>query len=129
MDVAFPCATQNELSRDDAKTLLTNGVRSMAEEVNMPTELDGVNVFRDAEILFWTSQSGQCRWCRRFRSETSQNALRLSWNHEEGDSRLQGIHDKCVNYGKVGDHVNYVTGANLAGFVKVADAMLTYGVI
>ncbi len=133
-DLAFPCATQNEIDADDAKTLLDNGVQGVFEGANMPTVLDGVYAFLDAKILYAPSKAANAGGVAVSGLEQSQNALRISWSREEVDSRLKGImkniHNTCVEYGeeKAG-FVNYVNGANIGGFVKVADAMLSYGAV
>ncbi len=133
-DVAFPCATQNELSVEDAKTLLANGVKVVCEGANMPTDLDAMHAFRQAKILFGPAKAANAGGVAVSGLEQSQNALRLSWSRDEVDSRLKGImndiHAKSVKYGDDGKgYVDYVKGANLAGFIKVADAMLGYGVV
>jgi glutamate dehydrogenase (NADP+) len=133
-DVALPCATQNEISLEDARTLLDNGVLAVCEGANMPTMLDGVHAFLDAKILFGPAKAANAGGVAVSGLEQSQNALRLSWSHEEVDGRLQTImieiHEKCVAYGAESEeYVNYVRGANIAGFVKVADAMLAYGAV
>ncbi len=132
-DLAFPCATQNEIDAADAKTLIGNGVTAVAEGANMPTELAGVHAFLDARVLFAPAKAANAGGVAVSGLEQSQNSLRISWSAEEVDSRLRGImrsiHDQCVKYGREGDFVNYVKGANLGGFVKVADAMLAYGAV
>lgn len=133
-DLAFPSATQNEISGTDAKLLVGNGVTAVAEGANMPTNLDGIHVFRNAKILFGPAKATNAGGVAVSGLEQSQNALRISWTHEEVDAKLvaimQGIHDSCVRYGDDGNgQVDYVNGANLAGFVKVADAMLAYGAV
>ncbi len=133
-DVAFPCATQNELNLEEAKTLLANGVKVVGEGANMPTELEGVHAFRAAKILFGPAKAANAGGVAVSGLEQSQNSLRLSWSHEEVDNRLKSImrdiHASCVREGKgSGDYVDYVKGANLAGFIKVADAMLAYGIV
>ncbi|NND98573.1 MAG: NADP-specific glutamate dehydrogenase [Pirellulaceae bacterium] len=131
--LAFPCATQNELNGDEAKVLINNGVETVCEGANMPTELAGVHAFLDAKVLFGPAKAANAGGVAVSGLEQSQNALRLSWGREEVDSRLQtimkDIHNKCVINGHSDDYVNYVDGANLAGFIKVADAMLAYGVV
>ena len=132
--LAVPCATQNELQEADARTLVKNGVLAVAEGANMPTDLQGVHVFRAAGTLFAPGKAANAGGVAVSGLEQSQNALRLSWSREEVDERLQDImrkiHAKCVQFGTREDgSVNYVTGANIAGFVKVADAMLAYGVM
>jgi glutamate dehydrogenase (NADP+) len=134
VDVAMPCATQNEINADEASTLLGNGVKSVCEGANMPTELEGAHAFRDAKILYGPSKAANAGGVAVSGLEQSQNALRLSWSHDEVDSRLKmimkDIHEKCVSHGTQRDgHVDYVAGANIAGFVKVADAMLAYGAV
>jgi glutamate dehydrogenase (NADP+) len=132
-DAAFPCATQNELHGDDAKQLLKNGVRVVAEGANMPSTLEAVHAFREAKILYAPSKASNAGGVAVSGLEQSQNAIRVSWSREEVDSRLQDImkriHEQCVTYGDQDDHVCYVTGANVGGFVKVADALLQYGVV
>ncbi len=133
-DVAMPCATQNEISSDDARALLKNGVKSVCEGANMPTELDGAHAFLDAQILYGPSKAANAGGVAVSGLEQSQNALRLSWSRDEVDERLKtimhDIHQKCVAYGNdANGDINYVKGANIAGFVKVADAMLAYGIV
>lgn len=133
-DVALPCATQNEISPDEAQILIDNGVRAVCEGANMPTELEGVHALVNAKVLFGPAKAANAGGVAVSGLEQSQNSLRLSWSREEVDERLQGImndiHDKCIKYGEQSDgFVNYVQGANLAGFVKVADAMLAYGAV
>ncbi|MEM6799593.1 MAG: NADP-specific glutamate dehydrogenase [Planctomycetota bacterium] len=134
-DAAFPSATQNEISSDEAQTLLDNGVQVVAEGANMPTELDGVKRFVDAGILYAPSKAANAGGVAVSGLEQSQNALRISWDRSEVNARLQGImsdiHRQCVAFGKPdGDGpINYVQGANIAGFKKVADAMLAYGAV
>ncbi len=133
VDIALPCATQNEVNLEEAKILISNGVRAVAEGANMPTELDAVHEFRDAGILFGPAKAANAGGVAVSGLEQSQNALRLSWSHEEVDTKLKtimkDIHEKCVRYGTEGDKVDYVDGANLAGFAKIADAMLAYGAV
>ena len=133
VDVAFPCATQNELNLEEAQMLIKGGVKAVAEGANMPTELDAVHAFRDAHVLFAPAKAANAGGVAVSGLEQSQNALRLSWSHEEVDAKLQtimqDIHDKCVTHGTASKHVDYVDGANLAGFVKIAEAMLAYGAV
>ncbi len=132
-DIAMPCATQNELNCAEARALIDNGVRAVVEGANMPTDLDGVHAFLAANVLFGPAKAANAGGVAVSGLEQSQNALRLQWSHQEVDSRLQeimqSIHDQCVRYG-VNDNgsVDYVRGANLGGFKKVADAMLAYGI-
>lgn len=132
VDVALPCATQNELELDDAKTLIKNGVRCVAEGANMPTSLEAVDAFIDAKVLYAPGKASNAGGVAVSGLEMSQNALRLNWPREEVDARLHAImrdiHENCVRYGAQGNEVNYLNGANIAGFVKVADAMLAQGV-
>ena len=133
VDIAMPCATQNEISGDEARALLKNGVLAVCEGANMPTELDGARDFVDAGILYGPAKAANAGGVAVSGLEQSQNALRLSWNAHEVDSRLQtimhDIHETCVRHGSENGHVNYVKGANIGGFLKVADAMLAYGIV
>ena len=134
-DVAFPSATQNEISHEDAKTLLKNNIIAVSEGANMPTILDGVHEFRRAKILYGPAKAANAGGVTVSGLEQSQNALRLSWSRKEVDSKLKGImkniHKQCMAYGNSGndDYIDYVKGANIAGFVKVADSMIAYGIV
>lgn len=133
-DVAFPSATQNEISLEDAKTLLKNGVIAVSEGANMPTTLEGANEFRSARILYGPSKAANAGGVAVSGLEQSQNSLRLSWSREDVNLKLQGImkniHQQCMEHGSEKDsHVDYVKGANVGGFVKVADSMISYGVV
>lgn len=132
-DVALPCATQNELDGDAAKSLVENGCICVAEGANMPSTPDAIEVFHQSKILFSPGKASNAGGVATSGLEMSQNSLRLSWSREEVDEKLHGImvsiHDACVKYGKDGDSIDYVKGANVAGFVKVADAMLAQGVV
>ena len=132
-DIALPCATQNELDADAARTLLSNGCVCVAEGANMPTTLDAVDLFIDAGILFAPGKASNAGVVAVSGLEMSQNAMRLLWTAGEVDSKLhnimQSIHHACVHYGEENGRINYVKGANIAGFVKVADAMLAQGVV
>ncbi|MBC3272171.1 NADP-specific glutamate dehydrogenase [Pseudomonas sp. SWRI81] len=132
-DIALPCATQNELDADAARTLLRNGCVCVAEGANMPTTLAAVDIFIEAGILFAPGKASNAGGVAVSGLEMSQNAMRLLWTAGEVDSKLhaimQSIHHACVHYGEENGHVNYVKGANIAGFVKVADAMLAQGVV
>ncbi|NDV41886.1 NADP-specific glutamate dehydrogenase [Flagellimonas sediminis] len=133
-DIALPCATQNELNGDDAAILIKNGCIAVAEEANMPSTPEAVHAFHDAKILFAPGKASNAGGVATSGLEMSQNSLRISWTREEVDERLKGImagiHDACIQYGQEEDgYCNYVKGANIAGFVKVADAMLAQGVI
>jgi glutamate dehydrogenase (NADP+) len=133
VDLAFPSATQNELTGADARTLVDNGVIAIGEGANMPTEPEGVKVFVDAKICYGLGKAANAGGVAVSGLEMSQNALRLSWTHAQVDAELKkvmrSIHEQCVEYGDMGEWVNYVKGANIAGFVKVADAMLAYGAV
>jgi glutamate dehydrogenase (NADP+) len=133
-DIAMPCATQNELNGDDAKALIANGVKCVAEGANMPSTPEAIEAFAAARILFSPGKASNAGGVSTSGLEMSQNSLRLSWSREEVDQRLHGImksiHASCVKYGAREDGtIDYVKGANLAGFVKVADAMLDQGVM
>ena len=134
VDVALPCATQNELDGQDAEVLVRNGVKCVAEGANMPSTLEAVQVFERAGVLYAPGKASNAGGVATSGLEMSQNAMRLSWTREEVDSRLhvimRGIHEACLRHGRRADgSVSYVDGANVAGFVKVADAMLAQGVI
>ena len=133
VDIALPCATQNELDGEDAATLIQNGVICVAEGANMPSTLDAVEKFIAAKILYAPGKASNAGGVATSGLEMSQNAIRLGWTHGEVDERLhaimKSIHANCVKYGTQADGtINYVDGANIAGFVKVADAMLAQGV-
>jgi glutamate dehydrogenase (NADP+) len=133
-DVALPCATQNELNGDDAAALIKNGCIAVAEGANMPSTPEAIHAFHDAKILFAPGKASNAGGVATSGLEMSQNSLRISWTREEVDERLKGImagiHDSCIQYGnEENGYCNYVKGANIAGFVKVADAMLAQGVI
>ncbi|MBY0486222.1 MAG: NADP-specific glutamate dehydrogenase [Flavobacteriaceae bacterium] len=133
-DVALPCATQNELNEDEAKTLIENGCICVAEGANMPSTPEAVTVFQNAKILFAPGKASNAGGVATSGLEMSQNSLRLSWTSEEVDERLKrimsDIHAACVKYGSdANGYIDYVKGANIAGFVKVADAMLAQGVV
>ena len=132
LDVAMPCATQNELDEADAKALLAKGVKVVAEGANMPSTIGAVEAFLAAKILYSPGKASNAGGVANSRLEMCQNSGRISWTAEEVDNKLKSImkniHDNCVKYGKEADGtVNYVKGANIAGFVKVADAMLAQG--
>ena len=133
-DVALPCATQNELHEEDAKKLVDNGCMLVGEGANMPCTPEAVEVFQKAKILFSPGKASNAGGVATSGLEMSQNSLRYSWTAEEVDNKLHeimnDIHDACVKYGSEKDgHVDYVKGANIAGFVKVADAMLAQGAV
>ena len=132
-DIALPCATQNELDEQDAKTLLANGCFVVAEGANMPSTLGAVEQFIKAGILYAPGKASNAGGVATSGLEMSQNAIRLSWTREEVDQRLfgimQSIHESCLTYGKEGDKVNYLNGENIDGLVKVDDAMLAQGIV
>ena len=132
-DIVLPCATQNELDAEAARTLLANGCVCVAEGANMPTTLEAVDLFIEAGILFAPGKASNAGGVAVSGLEMSQNAMRLLWTAGEVDSKLhnimQSIHHACVHYGEENGRINYVKGANIAGFVKVADAMLAQGVV
>ena len=132
-DVALPCATQNELDENDAKTLLANGVKCVAEGANMPSTLGAVEAFINAKILYAPGKASNAGGVATSGLEMSQNHMHLSWTREEVDARLfdimQNIHENCVENGTENGYTNYVNGANIASFKKVAEAMLAQGVV
>ncbi|MFN8864323.1 MAG: NADP-specific glutamate dehydrogenase [Flavobacteriales bacterium] len=132
-DIALPCATQNELQGEDAKALVASGCICVAEGANMPSTPEAIEVFTQNKLLFSPGKASNAGGVATSGLEMSQNSLRLSWSREEVDQRLHGImksiHEACVKYGKEGEYVNYVRGANIAGFVKVADSMIDQGVV
>lgn len=131
-EVALPCATQNELDGDDAQKLIENGLLAVCEGANMPTTKEAADLFKEEEILHAPGKASNAGGVAVSGLEQSQNAMRISWDREEVDSRLleimQDIHERCVEYGEEDGRVDYVKGANIAGFKKVADAMVAYGV-
>ena len=132
-DIALPCATQNELNGEEAKTLVDNGCACVSEGANMPSTPEAIEVFQAAKILFAPGKASNAGGVATSGLEMSQNSLRLSWTREEVDAKLKtimkDIHKSCVEYGSEGEYIDYVKGANIAGFVKVADAMLDQGVV
>ncbi|MGB2371707.1 MAG: NADP-specific glutamate dehydrogenase [Flavobacteriales bacterium] len=132
-DIALPCATQNELDGDEAKTLIDNGCICVSEGANMPSTPEAIEAFQTAKILFAPGKASNAGGVATSGLEMSQNSIRMNWTREEVDEKLKrimkDIHTSCVTYGTDGDFVDYVKGANIAGFVKVADAMLDQGVV
>ena len=133
-DLAFPCATQNEVSSEDAKTLIQNGCIGISEGANMPSDVGAIDTFLDAKILYGPAKAANAGGVAISGLEMSQNSLRMSWSREDVNNHLGdimlAIHDKCVKYGTDPDgYVNYLRGANIAGFKKVAKALLAYGVV
>lgn len=133
-EVALPCATQNELNHDEAKTLVDNGVMCVAEGANMPTTPEGIETLQKAKVLFAPGKASNAGGVATSGLEMSQNSLRFNWTREEVDSKLHrimnDIHASCVKFGTLDNgYIDYVRGANIAGFVKIADAMLDQGVV
>ena len=132
-DIALPCATQNEINEKDAKILVKNGCKCVSEGANMPSDPGAIDVFVANKILFGPGKAANAGGVAVSGLEMSQNNIRLSWTREEVDQRLhqimKDIHKQCNTYGKGGDYVNYIKGANIGGFIKVADAMIDQGVV
>jgi len=132
-DIAFPSATQNEIDGEDARILVKNGCIAVGEGANMPSTPEAIKVFLQAKILYGPGKAANAGGVATSGLEMSQNSLRLSWSREEVDERLRQImgriHETCARYGKEGDFINYVKGANIGGFVRVADAMLDQGIV
>ena len=132
-DMAFPSATQNEINKEEAKKLVDNGCICVAEGANMPTEPEAIEVFLNAKILYGPGKAANAGGVATSGLEMSQNSLKLAWSREEVDEKLlkimKSIHSSCVKFGTEGNSINYVKGANIAGFVKVADSMIDQGVI
>lgn len=133
-DIALPCATQNEIQEEDAKTLISNGCFMVAEGANMPSTNEAIAVYQNAKILYAPGKASNAGGVATSGLEMTQNSERLPWSSEEVDAKLHqimiNIHATCVKYGTEKDgHINYVKGANLGGFIKVADAMLAQGLV
>jgi len=134
-DIALPCATQNEVDAEDAETLVKNGCTCVAEGANMPTLPEAIEVFQKAKILYGPGKASNAGGVAVSGLEMSQNSLRTSWTREQVDERLQdimeSIHQTCVKFGtsKDGSYVDYVKGANVGGFIKVANSMIEQGVV
>jgi glutamate dehydrogenase (NADP+) len=132
-DLAFPCATQNEINGKDAETLVDNGCVAVAEGANMPIDRAGIQVFRGAKIMLAPSKAANAEGVAVSGFELTRNSLRLSWTRDELEHRLRkimsDIQESCVEYGAERDYVNYKKGANIASFIKVMDAMLACGVV
>ncbi len=132
-DIALPCATQNEINGEEARTLVKNGCICVSEGANMPTTPEGVEVVLEAKILYGPGKAANAGGVAASGLEMTQNSMRISWSREEVDAKLHGImidiHSQCVLHGKDGNFVNYVKGANVAGFIKVANAMMDQGLI
>ncbi len=131
-DLAFPCATQNELDEGDARTLVANGCKAVSEGANMPTTLGGIKILMDNKLLYGPGKAANAGGVAVSGLEMTQNSIRMAWTSEELEKKLHdimvNIHAQCAKYGYTDGYTNYVKGANIAGFIKVADAMLAYGV-
>jgi len=132
-DIALPSATQNEISKEDAEKLIANGCIAVSEGANMPSTPGAIEVFQKAKILYAPGKASNAGGVATSGLEMTQNSMRLNWTREEVDAKLKNImsdiHAQCVRYGKEKDYVNYVKGANIAGFMKVAKAMMSQGII
>ena len=132
-DIGLPCATQNEINKDDANTLVENGCICISEGANMPTEPNAVENFQKNDVLFGPGKASNAGGVAVSGLEMSQNSMRISWSRDEVDNKLNDImkhiHESCENHGSENGSVNYVKGANIAGFIKIADAMLDQGVV
>ena len=133
-DIALPCATQNEINGDEAKALVANGIIAVAEGANMPSTPEAIEIFQNAKILYAPGKASNAGGVSVSGLEMSQNSERLSWTSEDVDNRLKlimkDIHDNCVKYGTEADgYINYEKGANVAGFMKVAKAMMAQGIV
>lgn len=132
-DLAFPCATQNELDEDDAKLLVSNNCIAVSEGANMPCTPEAVAVFQANKVLYAPGKASNAGGVAVSALEMSQNSIRMAWSEEEVEAKLlsimNNIHDQCVKHGETDSHVDYVKGANIAGFIKIADAMLAYGIV
>ena len=132
-DVAFPSAVQNEVDADDAKTLVANGCQCVCEGANMPSTPGAVDVFLEAQLLYGPGKAANAGGVATSGLEMAQNAMLVSWTRSEVDARLRSImrdiHQICMDFGRDGDFVDYVRGANIAAFVKVADAMVDQGLV
>ena len=129
----MPCATQNELNEHDAKKLINNGCICVSEGANMPCNPEAVLTFQNAKILYAPGKASNAGGVATSALEMSQNSMRMSWSSIEVDEKLKSImsqiHDSCVKYGKEGDFIDYVKGANIAAFLKIADSMIDQGVV
>ena len=132
-DIALPCATQNEINEEEAKTLIRNGCKVVSEGANMPSDPDAINIFQNNDILFGPGKAANAGGVATSGLEMSQNSMRMNWSREEVDGKLhnimKNIHESCVIHGQESEGINYVKGANIAGFIKVADAMIDQGVV
>ena len=129
----MPCATQNEINESNAKDLVKNGLIAVSEGANMPSDPDAINIFQDSKVLFGPGKAANAGGVAVSGLEMTQNSMRIKWEREEVDQKLhqimKNIHESCVQYGDDNGSINYVKGANISGFIKVADAMLDQGVV
>ena len=132
-EIALPCATQNEISKEDAETLVKNGCICISEGANMPSNAEAVDVFLNNKVLFGPGKAANAGGVAVSGLEMSQNKMLIHWEREEVDNKLhniiKNIHSQCIQYGQNGDFISYVKGENIAGFIKVADSMLYQGVV
>lgn len=132
-DIALPCATQNEINASDAKALIANGCKVVSEGANMPSDAEAVTLFLNSKVLFGPGKAANAGGVATSGLEMSQNSMRINWSRNEVDEKLQNImksiHQACVEHGEENGEVNYVKGANISGFIKVADAMLDQGIV
>jgi glutamate dehydrogenase (NADP+) len=132
-DMAFPCATQNEIDEQDALTLVKNGCTAVVEGANMPATYEATNVFKEGKILYGPSKAANAGGVAISGLEMTQNAMHLSWSREVVNQKLKGImkkiHEQCVEHGQSKNFIDYKKGANIAAFIKVSDAMMAYGVV
>tara|TARA_Y100000782_G_scaffold30212_1_gene33648 strand:+ start:80 stop:1417 length:1338 start_codon:yes stop_codon:yes gene_type:complete len=132
-DVALPCATQNEINQSDAKELVKNGIVAVSEGANMPSDPEAINIFQSSNVLFGPGKAANAGGVAVSGLEMSQNSMRIKWERDEIDKKLfnimQSIHSSCVRHGKQDKSIDYVKGANIAGFIKVADAMIDQGIV
>lgn len=132
-ELAFPCATQNDIDTHDAELLIKNGCMAIAEGANMPSTIEAIDLYKKSKLLFAPSKAANAGGVAVSGLELTQNSMRMSWSRDELDSRLKtimrDIHDKCVEFGAEKTNIDYLRGANIGGFIKVADAMIAYGVI
>ena len=129
----MPCATQNEINESNAKDLVKNGLIAVSEGANMPSDPDAINIFQDSKVLFGPGKAANAGGVAVSGLEMSQNSMRIKWEREEVDHKLltimKSIHSACVVHGDNNKHIDYVKGANISGFIKVADAMMDQGIV
>ena len=129
----MPCATQNEINESDAKDLVKNGVIAISEGANMPSDPNAINIFQDSKVLFGPGKAANAGGVAVSGLEMSQNSMRIRWEREEVDEKLltimKSIHSACVVHGNYKNYIDYIKGANVSGFIKVADAMMDQGIV